>query len=113
VRDEARAREVIADVFTVTFARHANADDEEFRIWLFAEARHALRSQGFVPEADGLNGRERDVVSLLFDAQLTRREVAMLLSISEDNVAATLLKALRKLREATTPKSVPFLLRTT
>lgn len=113
VRDEMRARDMVADVFSDAYARHGRCSDEEFCIWLFAGARHALQSAGFASATDGLSARERDVVSLLFDGQLTRREVAMLLSISEDTVASTLLKALRKLREGTTPQQVPWALRTT
>lgn len=113
VSDETRARDLVADVFAATYARHARSGDEEFCVWLFAEARHVVQSGGFAPGTDGLSARERDVVSLLFDAQLTRREVGMLLSISEDAVASTLLRALRKLREANTSQQVPWALRTT
>ena len=100
-------------MFAAAYARHARSGDEEFCIWLFDGARHALQSGGFTPGTDGLSARERDVISFLFDAQLTRREVSVLLSISEDAVANTLLKALRKLREAKTSQQVPWALRTT
>lgn len=113
VRDEVRARDIVADAFAAAYARYARSGDEEFCIWLFSGARNALQSGGFTPASDGLSSRERDVVSLLFDAQLTRREVGVLLSISEDAVANTLLKALRKLREAKTSQQVPWALRTT
>lgn len=110
-QDEARAQEIVAEAFTQTFASHDVADDEEFRIWLFALARRILRSAESAADPDGLDSRERDVVSLLFDAQLTHREVGTLLSISEDMVASTLLKALRKLRATAAPHSARHFLR--
>lgn len=111
ITDEARAQEIVAEAFTQAFASHDVSDDEEFRIWLFALARRIVRSAESAADPDGLNSRERDVVSLLFDAQLTRREVGTLLSISEDMVASTLLKALRKLRETASPQSTRHFLR--
>jgi DNA-directed RNA polymerase specialized sigma24 family protein len=113
VRDEERAREIVACVFAATFARHAKSGDEEFHLWLFSDARQALQAERPAPPGDGLSGRERDVVSLLFDAQLTRREVAILLGVNDDTVTSSLLKALRKLKEANASQGVPFLLRTT
>jgi RNA polymerase sigma-70 factor (ECF subfamily) len=43
--------------------------------------------------------REQEIISLKFDAELTNREIANILSTSEVNVRVTIFRALRKLRE--------------
>lgn len=43
--------------------------------------------------------REQEIISLKFDAELTNREIAAILSTSEVNVRVTIFRALRKLRE--------------
>ncbi len=43
--------------------------------------------------------REQDIVSLKFDAELTNRQIARIMSLSEANVRVILFRTLRKLRE--------------
>jgi RNA polymerase sigma-70 factor (ECF subfamily) len=43
--------------------------------------------------------REQEIIALKFDAELTNREIASVLSTSEVNVRVTIFRALRKLRE--------------
>lgn len=43
--------------------------------------------------------REQEIIALKFDAELTNREIAHILSTSEVNVRVTIFRALRKLRE--------------
>jgi RNA polymerase sigma factor (sigma-70 family) len=43
--------------------------------------------------------REQEIIALKFDAELTNREIAQVLSTSEVNVRVTIFRALRKLRE--------------
>ena len=43
--------------------------------------------------------REQEIIALKFDAELTNREIAGILSTSEVNVRVTIFRALRKLRE--------------
>ncbi len=43
--------------------------------------------------------REQEIIALKFDAELTNREIAGVLSTSEVNVRVTIFRALRKLRE--------------
>ena len=43
--------------------------------------------------------REQEIIALKFDAELTNREIATVLSTSEVNVRVTIFRALRKLRE--------------
>ena len=46
----------------------------------------------------GLPKREQEIIALKFDAELTNREIASVLSTSEVNVRVTIFRALRKLR---------------
>jgi len=43
--------------------------------------------------------REQEIIALKFDAELTNREIASVLSTSEVNVRVTIFRALRKLRD--------------
>jgi len=43
--------------------------------------------------------REQDIVSLKFDAELTNRQIARIMGLSEANVRVILFRTLRKLRE--------------
>jgi len=43
--------------------------------------------------------REQEIIALKFDAELTNREIAQVLSTSEVNVRVTIFRALRKLRD--------------
>jgi RNA polymerase sigma-70 factor (ECF subfamily) len=43
--------------------------------------------------------REQEIIALKFDAELTNREIAHVLSTSEVNVRVTIFRALRKLRD--------------
>ncbi len=47
----------------------------------------------------GLPKREQEIIALKFDAELTNREIANVLSTSEVNVRVTIFRALRKLRD--------------
>ncbi len=46
-----------------------------------------------------LPSREQEIIALKFDAELTNREIAHVLSTSEVNVRVTIFRALRKLRD--------------
>jgi len=97
--DDPAARQIVVETFTRTFAFRAELTDEDFPILLFATARdlcHSGADRGRLD--DGLSGRERDVISLLFDAQLTRGQVSVLLGLKHEQVNATLIRALKKLR---------------
>jgi RNA polymerase sigma factor (sigma-70 family) len=47
--------------------------------------------------------REQDIVSLKFDGELTNRQIARIMGISEANVRVILFRTLRKLREKMKP----------
>ena len=112
VGDEAAAREVVIEAFAAVFARRPALDDDAFRIALFGIARDLCRAAPNARPVDScLSTRERDVVSLLFDAQLTRGEVGSLIGAPEESVTGDLLRALKKLREVMGPATVPSFLR--
>src|SRR3989304_966897 len=76
---------------------------------LFAYVRPARRlcrpalKQARVDDGDSLNRREREALSLVFDAGLTREQIARLFRIRESTVSALLMTGLRKLKEQTSP----------
>jgi len=112
VEDDARARDIVVEAFCRTFARCPGVPDGEFRLVLFSLARGLCRSAGKGRVDSALNSRERDVLSLLFDAQLSRGEIGHLLEVKERAVTAALVGGLRKLR-ATPPAALAAHLRLT
>lgn len=114
VGDDSLATEIVVESFTRVFAYRASLDDAEFPVVLFGLARDLCRERqsaaGDRPEG-GLSAREQDVVALLFDARLNRREVGCLLRMDERTVTATLVQALKKLRATPAISSAPSFLR--
>jgi DNA-directed RNA polymerase specialized sigma24 family protein len=100
VNSDARTRDIVVETFARAFAYPGEITDEEFAIVLFGLAREACqgRTQEARRSSAGLTAREREVVGLVFDAQMCRGEIARLLEIDEGDVTATLLQALKKLR---------------
>ena len=98
-RDEAAARQVVAAAFVETFAL-PDLREEEFEVELFQAARRLASSGEFRARrhADGLNAREREVISLVFDAQLDRAQIGRVLAIREETVIAALMRGLRKIQ---------------
>jgi len=95
--DEKSAQDAVATAFAGVFTL-PDMREEDFEIELFRAARQFSREQGHAHYTDGLNSREREVISLLFDAQLNRDQVSEILNIREETVVNTLLRGLRKLR---------------
>jgi DNA-directed RNA polymerase specialized sigma24 family protein len=97
--DDEAARDVVVSAFSDAFSRSDTREDE-FEIDLFRTARAICQSGEYRVRRhnDGLTTREREVLSLLFDAQLDRAQIGVLLGIREEVVAKTLVRGLRKLR---------------
>ena len=57
-------------------------------------------------DGDSLDPREHEVMSLVFDAGLTRDQIAHVFRISETSVNSLLMTGLRKLKEQTSPAAV-------
>ncbi|HEU4758704.1 MAG TPA: sigma-70 family RNA polymerase sigma factor [Dehalococcoidia bacterium] len=106
------AGQIVVEAFCRAFARHPNASDEAFCLSLFATARRlcaafAARGQ---PD-DPLSPREREVLALLFEAQLSRGDIGRLLKMKEHAVNSALLRGLRKLRASVSPAAIAAYLR--
>ena len=97
--DDEAARDVAVSAFSEAFAR-PDVREDEFELDLFRTARAICQSGEYRVRRhnDGLSPRERDVISLLFDAQLSRLQISTLLGIPQDAVGSTLVRGLRKLR---------------
>lgn len=108
--DEGTTRELVAETFARVFSRADELREDEFRLVLFGTAREMCDTVR-IPPAEGLTERERDLVSLLFDGQLERDEVASLLDIREETVTTELVRALKKLRSGPGTSTVPSFLR--
>jgi RNA polymerase sigma-70 factor (ECF subfamily) len=60
---------------------------------------HRERLEALAGLVSQLPRREQEIIALKFDAELTNREIAHVLSTSEVNVRVTIFRALRKLRD--------------
>ena len=105
VDDDAGARDIVVEAFSRAFVRCPDVPDGEFRLVLFSLARGLCRPVGIGRVDGALSSRERDVLALLFDAQLNRGEIGRLLKVKERAVTAALVGGLRKLR-ATPPAAL-------
>lgn len=96
------AREVVTETFRRALSFPDPLTEAEFRVVLFGVARRLCHGHP-AHENDGLSECERDVVSLVFDAELDRDEIGALLGIKEDLVGSALLRGLKKLRLGAAP----------
>jgi DNA-directed RNA polymerase specialized sigma24 family protein len=106
VGGEVQAQEIALKAFTRAYIRSADRDEGEFRSVLFRQARRLCRpliKENAVSDEESLNQREREVLSLVFDAGLTRSEIAKLFGIRIETVADLLMSGMRKLNEQTSP----------
>jgi DNA-directed RNA polymerase specialized sigma24 family protein len=98
------AQDIVVEAFTRAFSKAGGAGEDDFRAVLFRTARRlcrpALKRDAFAPD-NPLSPREREVVSLVFDAGLTREQIARMSRIRATTVSSILLTGLRKLKEQT------------
>jgi DNA-directed RNA polymerase specialized sigma24 family protein len=112
--NEAAAARIVSEAFAAVFARQPGAGEDEFRLALFGVARDLCRRSAAVPGGDErLSEREREIISLLFDAQLTRREAATILGLPEESITNELVRALKKMRGSASDTVIPSFLRLT
>ena len=99
-RDEDTAKQVTVAAFARAFSL-PDMREHEFEVEIFRSARESGRApvSRERQSSDGLTPREREVLSLVFDAQLSRDQVARLLSLRPETVLGVLLKGLRKMRD--------------
>lgn len=106
VGGEMPAQDIVIQAFSRAFGHPDSTDEDRFRTVLFRTARRLSRpafKQTRVDDSDSLNRREREALSLVFDAGLTRDQIARLFRIREATVSALLMSGLRKLKEQTSP----------
>jgi len=100
------AQDIVVDAFTRAFSKAGSSSEESFRAVLFRTARRlcrpALEGDGSSRD-DPLSPREREIISLVFDAGFTREQIARMFRIREATVSSALLTGLRKLKEQTSP----------
>jgi len=100
------AQDIVVEAFTRAFSKAGGASEEDFRAVLFRTARRlcrpALRRDESATD-DPLSSREREIISLIFDAGLTREQIARMFRIRQTTVSSVLLTGLRKLKEQTSP----------
>ncbi len=113
LRDDEAVGRTVVEAFCRALARHHDAPDQDFRLAVFAAARHlcAAAATGNEHPDDPLNPREREVLSLLFDAQLSRGEIGRLLKMKEQTVTSAVLRGLKKLRSGASPAAMAAYLR--
>jgi len=106
VGGEIPAEDIVIQAFSRAFSHPDSADEHRFRTVLFRTARQLCRpalKQAPVDGDDRLNPREREILSLVFDAGLTREQIAQLFRIRQSTVGTLLMTGLRKLKEQTSP----------
>lgn len=108
VDDDTAASEIVVEAFSRALARSPQLSDGEFRLVLFGMARDLCDSaaSGKAREDDPLSPRQREVLSLLFDAQLSRSEIGRLLKVKEETITSAIAQGLLKLRASTTPATI-------
>jgi RNA polymerase sigma-70 factor (ECF subfamily) len=93
------AEHVLVDHYRRMGRRDERAFDEASDEWAADEDRPSLGVDPVLQQAlEGLGERERRVIGLRFGADLTGREIAHLLDVSEANVHQILSRALRRMR---------------
>jgi DNA-binding CsgD family transcriptional regulator len=105
---EEAARRLTVAAFAEAFAL-PDMREPEFELEIFRAARSVARAMSGSKGQfkDGLTGRERDVLSLVFDGQLQRDQVGSLLSLRSETVLGILLKGLRKMRDPMPAAALP------
>jgi DNA-directed RNA polymerase specialized sigma24 family protein len=104
--DDETARDLAVHTFTEAFS-FPDMREHEFELHLFRLAR-ALSQHPRMrrPQlTDGLTVREHEVISLVFDAQMERTQIAQVLGVTGDTVASSLVSGLRKMQSS--PDGIP------
>ena len=106
VGGEIPAQDIVIQAFSRAFSHRDSADEDRFRTVLFRTARRLCEpalKQTKAEADDSLTLREREILSLVFDAGLTREQIARLFRIRGSTVSRLLMTGLRKLKEQTSP----------
>jgi RNA polymerase sigma factor (sigma-70 family) len=90
LRRRRRAAALVVDPEDVATDPHGDADEEDM----------LLRRETVRTALQSLSGRERELISLKFNAGLSNAELASVLGVSESNAGTMLHRAVQKLRRA-------------
>jgi len=101
--DEEKSREVVIEAFARSLSRRAAKNEDDFAVVLFSATRDLCSGVRSISGQTNpwLSDPEREVLALLFDAQLTRQQVGSLLTVPEESVVTMLVNGLRKLTNVT------------
>lgn len=99
------AQDIAVEAFSEAFKKAGKGNEERFQTALFRAARRRCRSamERQRSDDDPLSTAEREIISLIFDAGLTREQITKLFRIKESTINSLLMKGLRKLKEETSP----------
>ncbi|MCH7998898.1 MAG: sigma-70 family RNA polymerase sigma factor [Chloroflexi bacterium] len=103
------AQEIVIQAFHRAFQRASSNDEDRFQTVLFRSARRLCRpviKNRRPNDGDFLDPREHEVMSLVFDAGLTRDQITHVFHISETSVNSLLMTGLRKLKGQTSLAAV-------
>lgn len=106
VGGEIPAQDIAVRAFSQAFKRTSETtSDDEFRTVLYRGARKMCRPalKDGQSHDDPLSAREREVISLVFDAGLNRSQIAYMFQFRESTVSSLLMSGLRKLKAETSP----------
>jgi DNA-directed RNA polymerase specialized sigma24 family protein len=106
VGGEIPAQDIAVKAFSQAFRQTSESTgDDEFRTVLYRAARRmsrpALRDKH--SHDDALTTREREIISLVFDAGLSRGQIAYMFHFRESTISTLLMSGLRKLKAETSP----------
>jgi DNA-directed RNA polymerase specialized sigma24 family protein len=106
--EDTASRAIVAEAFATAFEHCRDLPEDEFRLLLFGLVYRLCRSERSRRKVGqtGLTHRESETLALIFDAQLSRAEVARLLKVRAEVVSSSLLRGLRKLRGGADPAAV-------
>lgn len=106
VGGEIPAQDIAVRAFSQAFKQTSDTtSDDEFRTVLYRAARRMCRPalKDNRSGDDPLTGREREVISLVFDAGLSRSQIAYMFHFRESTISSLLMSGLQKLKEETSP----------
>lgn len=106
VGGEIPAQDMAVKAFSQAFNQTSESTgDDEFRTVLYRAARRMCRPalRNNKPQDDSLTTREREIISLVFDAGLSRGQIAYMFHFRESTISSLLMSGLRKLKEETSP----------
>lgn len=79
----------------------SSSSDDDFTVLLYRRARQLVHQHCRITPKDGLTANEVEVISLLFDAELSRTEVSNVTGVDPAALTRVVIESLKKLKAAT------------